>query len=133
MSFDLLRKANRVVSFDTVPTSILPRSYANVTALGVVGYAVAVGIEDITAKYQQMLPYVPDIDTDFSKAEYVIVRHNSGDLEVLALAWIEEGTITTTSVINKQVTLYDVSSTDDAKIAKMLRLNGFPKFIITNA
>lgn len=130
MSFDILRVPNRIISFDTKPTSILPRAYTNVNTLGVVGYDVAIGIEDITAKYQQLIPYVPDINTDFTRAEYVIIKHNSGNLEVVALSWIEEGTVKTTSVINKQITLFDVASTDDVKLAKALRLAGFPKFII---
>lgn len=130
MGFDILRTPNRIVSFDTKPTAILPRRYTNVISLGVVGYSLAIGTEDITAKFQQLIPYVPDINPDFTKAEYVVIKHSSGELEVLALPWIEEGTITTTSVINKQITLYDVASTDDAKISKTLRLAGFPKFII---
>lgn len=133
MSFDILRTPNRVVSFDTVPTAILPRTYTNVTVVGIVGYAVAIGIEDITAKFQQLIPYINDINPDFTKAEYAIVKHNTNELEVLALPWIEEGTIVTSSVINKVVTLYDVSSTDDVKISKMLRLAGFSKFMIRDA
>lgn len=101
MSYDILRQPGRIITFDTRPTSILPMRYTNVEVVGIVGYSIALSIEDINAKYQQILPFLPDISKDFSRAEYVIIKHNGGDLEVLALAWIEESTITTTSVVTK--------------------------------
>lgn len=133
MSYDILRQPGRIITFATKPTSILPISYTNVEVVGIVGYSIALSIEDISAKYQQILPFIPDMNKDFSRAEYVIIRHNGGDLEVLALAWIEESTITTTSVVNKKITLFNVHSAVDQQLAKMLRLNGFVDYVIEDA
>lgn len=133
MSYDILRQPGRVVTFGTKPTTILPTEYVNTEVVGVVGYQLAIAVEDVSAKYQQILPFIPDISKDFSRAEYVIVKHNSGKLEVLALAWIEESTITSTSVVNKKIILFDVSSSVNERLAKMLRLNGFSNFIIEDA
>ena len=133
MSYDLLRMPGVVVSFDTKPTAILPMSYKNVEVVGMVNYAIAIGIEDVTAKYQQVIPYIPDINKDFSKVEYVIIRHNSGELEVLALPWIAENTIQSTTIVNRVIKLFNIDSAADARIAKMLRLNGFTEFTIENA
>ena len=133
MSYDILRQPGRVITFDTRPTSILPLRYTNVEVVGIVGYAIALSIEDISAKYQQILPFLPDMNKDFARAEYVIIKHNGGDIEVLALAWIEESTITTTSVVNKKITLFNVHSAVDQKIVKMLRLNGFTDYAIEDA
>lgn len=132
--YDLLRTSGRIVSFSTKPVSILPRTYTNVEVTGVVGYTIAIGIEDITAKYQQIIPYIEGINTDFSKAEYVIIRHSdSNALEVLALAWIDEETIQTTSLVNRTIHLYNVDSAVDARLVKMLRRNGFTQFNIVNS
>lgn len=133
MSFDALRQPGQVVSFDTKPTTILPVHYTNVKTCGVVGYDVAITIDDVSARYQQLLPFLPDINKDFTKADYLIIKHNTGNLEVLALSWIEESTITSTSIVNRKIMLYGVQSTADEKIAKMLRLNGFPNYTIENA
>lgn len=133
MSYDILKQPGRVVTFDTKPTSILPLRYTNVEVVGVVGYSIALSIEDISAKYQQILPFLPDMSKDFSRADYIIIKHNTGDLEVLALAWIEESTIKTTSVVNRKITLFNVHSAVDSQLAKMLRLNGFSDFTIEDA
>ena len=107
--------------------------YTNVEVVGIVCYSIALSIEDINAKYQQILPFLPDMSKDFSRAEYVIIKHNGGDLEVLALAWIEESTITTTSVVTKKITLFNVHSAIDQQLVKMLRLNGFTDYQIEDA
>lgn len=133
MSYDILKQPGRNVSFSTKPTTILPLEYTNVEVVGIVGYSMAISIEDVSAKYQQMIPFLPEMSKDFSRADYVVIKHNSGQLEALALAWIEESTITTTSVTSKKVTLINVSSAADQKIAKMLRLNGFTDFTIEDA
>lgn len=132
MSYDVLRVPGRIVSFDTKPTSILPGKYRNVEVVGIVTFAIALTITDIAAKYQQVLPYIPDINKDFTKVEYVIVKQDNGTLEVLALPWIEEGTIQTTSVVNRRINLYNVDSGSDQRLAKMLKLNGFSNFTIEN-
>ena len=133
MSYDILRQPGRIITFDTKPTSILPMRYTNVEVVGIVGYSIALSIEDISAKYQQILPFLPEMNKDFSRAEYVIIRHNGGQLEVLALAWIEESTIKTTSVVNKKITLFNVHSAVDQQLVKMLRLNGFVDYVIEDA
>lgn len=133
MSYDILRQPGRIITFDTRPTSILPMRYTNVEVVGIVGYSIALSIEDINAKYQQILPFLPDVSKDFSRAEYAIIKHNGGDLEVLALAWIEESTIQTTSVVTKKITLFNVHSAVDQQLVKMLRLNGFTDYMIEDA
>lgn len=130
MSYDILRSTGKVVSFDTIPTAILPLKYTAVEVVGLVGYHIAISVEDVTAKYQQMIPYIEGISTDFTKAEYVIVKHNSGALEVLAMDWIVESTISSSTIANKRVTLYDVDSTANIKITRALAMLGYKNFKI---
>lgn len=130
MSYDLLRQANNVVSFNTVATAILPTEYTAVKVESVSGYRVAIGIEDITAKYKQMQPYIDGINPDFTKAEYVIIEVENGDLEVLALDWIVESSIKATQVSNKRITIYNADSTANVKLSKMLSLLGYKDFLI---
>lgn len=132
MSYEILKTPGTTANFGLLPNSILPMSYTNVEVLGVVSHAIAMTVEDITAKYLQILPFIPGIESDFTKADYVIVKHQSGSLEVLALSWINESTITSSSTTNKLVKLWNVSDHDNLRIAKMLRLNGFTEFTIEN-
>lgn len=129
MSYDLLRLPGNMVSFSTVSNPILPAQYQNVTVEGVVGYRVALGTEDISSKFLRVLPFV-QMGTDPSKAEYVILTHTSGEIEVLALAWIDEDTIVSTTNVNKIVTLSNVPSSMNEKIMKALRRIGIQNISI---
>lgn len=130
MSYDLLREAGSVVSFSTEPTAILPHTYTAVKVEGVLSYKLAIGIEDITAKYQQMIPYIEGVDPDFTKAEYVVVSHQSGVSEVLALAWIIESSIKSTVTSNKRIILRNVDSLANQKIARVLAMLNYTDFTI---
>lgn len=130
MSYDLLRHSGRIVSFSTVATALLPTEYIGVEVVAIAGYTIAIGIEDITAKYKQLEPYIEGISSDFTKAEYVIIKTANGDLEVLALAWIVESSISTTEVANKRITIYNVDSTANIKLTKVLNNLGYTNFVI---
>lgn len=131
MSYQYLRTPGVKVTFKTVTNPILPTDYTGVTVLGVIGYQIAITQEDITAKFQQMIAYLPDADKDFTKTEYVIIQHTSGDREILALPWIDEGSIETTQLVNKTIKLIGVKSTIDDDLAKLLRYRGIDNFTIT--
>ena len=130
MSYDLLRRSGVTVSFSTTPTAILPQTYTAVQVEGVLNYALAIGVDDITARYQQMMPYIEGIDSDFTKAEYVVIKHASGEREVLALAWIIESSIVSTEVRNKRVMIYGVDSLANQKIARALAMMQYNDFTI---
>lgn len=132
MSYDLLRTTGTSLSFAPKTNPILPAKYQNVITHGVTSYAIALGIEDIVAKYQQLLPYIPNINVDYSKAEYAIIEHTSGVREVVALAWIEESTIQSSQRVNKILQLYDVPSTIDDKLIRSLGLLGITNYKLTD-
>jgi len=132
MSYDLLRKPNQVISFQTKQSPYLPLKYTNVTTEGVVSYGIALSVEDISAKFQQMVTYYPELSTDPTKADFVIIRHNSGEREVLALQWVDEDTIQSTQRVNKRIDLYGVDSTINERLIKMLKLLNVTDFKITD-
>ncbi len=130
MSYELLRTPGISISFATKTNPVLPAKYQNVKSHGVLSYQLTLGIEDVAAKYQQVLPFIPDLNVDFAKAEYVVIEHSSSEFEVLALGWIEETTIQSSQRVNKTIQLYDVPSTIDEKLGRSLRLLGINNFKI---
>lgn len=132
MSYDLLRIPGQTVSFQTKTNPILPSRYPNVQVVGIVSYEIASSIEDVASKYQQVLPYIDNLNVDFSKAEYVIVKQSSGEKEIVALGWVEESTIQSSQRVNKRIDLFDVPSIIDDKLTKSLKMLGITNFKITD-
>lgn len=132
MSYDLLRIPGVTLSFAPKTNPILPARYQNVKTHGVVSYTIALGVEDVVSKYQQILPHIPNINVDFSKAEYAIIEHTSGEREALALAWIEESSIQSSTRVNKVLQLFDVPSTIDDKLIRSIKLLGITNYKLTD-
>lgn len=133
MSYDILRIPQTMVSFNLRTQPILPSTYSNVVSLGVVGYPLTLGIEDVKAKYVQLLSVFPEMSPSFEKAEYVVIKHTSGALEVLCTSWIDETTIVSSQNVTRVVRIYNVPTSIDNKLTMSLRLLGLQDFNISDS
>lgn len=121
---------NSIISFNTKPTTVLPSVYKNVVYEGKVGFRAASTMEDVASKHQQIRAVLPELSEDYTKLTYILITHQSGTNEVLALEWIDVSSITTSKSKQITITLFEVPDSQEEHIRKMLALNGFTNYTI---
>ena len=122
-----------VYNIPMLAPAILSVALKNATVLGLLDYASAIQIEDVSAIHQTVLSLLPvGTPADPSKLIYVKIKTSTGTITVIAMNWIsvQPTLVSATSIV---VTLTNVNLSDISTISAILNANGFRSFTIAGA
>lgn len=129
MLFDLEIGTN--YDFPMLAPAILGTSIKGATILGFLDYSSAISIEDVSALHASVLSLLPTGTTaDPAKLIYVKLRTSISAVRMIALQWIAyQPTRNTANTL--VITVNNVNHSELARVASLMRANGFSDFTIT--
>lgn len=116
-----------IVNFDVYPTAILGSGYKNVTVESIINYNTAKRLGfDADAVHANVYPTLPaGTPNKASDYLYLVIKHVSGNTEILGLPWINEATLVQVQYTTVRVLVPNAGAADIEKISKALLSNGF--------
>ena len=122
--------AGDLLSFD-LNTTLIAADYKGVTLLGIVGYTMAMGYEDVEVTHKNIIGSLPEGTPEkASDYNYLIVKLPSGTIKAVGIPWIKDPiTVVKTTTITVTVTPASLSDVDIIK--KALNAYGVTNYTIT--
>ncbi len=120
-----------VYTFNTNAPALLGVEIKNAKLLSILDYETAIIFEDITTKYRQVYPLLPNGTPDDPRScLYYRFKSEAGEYIILADQWINMTTVEAISSVALQVTLTDVVVEDIKRIRDALNILGLRNFNI---
>ena len=119
-------KINSIYSFETFSPTLLGQRHQGARLKGMTDYKTALTYENVEVKHNQVKADLPAGAPDkASDNTYLLFETSAGTTMVLAMAWINETSITEDNYRDTKITVHNTMPEDAMKIKQVLGAAGY--------